>query len=95
MIFDKKDYSCATDLKTWFRDFDISKTVVRYWINDKFRQAEDTCLYGYFKQFIDLGNGKWIVGIAPDEDYELVEYYPFDLVTFQIFGKDQEDEEER
>lgn len=95
MTFESK-INCTTDLANWFEKFDISNTVVRYWIHDKFEEKFTTCMFGYFRQLIDLGAGKWLVGIESIEENDelcVLEFYPLDLITFQIISADQDKKE--
>ena len=93
MTFENK-IDCTTNLSNWFEKFDIANTVVRYWIHDKFEDEFATCMFGYFRQLIDLGAGKWLVGIESTEENDeprVLEFYPLDLITFQIISADQDD----
>lgn len=94
----ENEISCAADLANWFEKFDISNAVIRYWIHDKFEEEFDTCMFGYFRQLIDLGAGKWLVGIEGIEEngkLRVLEFYPLDLITFQIISADQDNKEKQ
>lgn len=82
----------AGDVKDWFIENDIPNTIVRYW--DLKSLEEDAC-YGYIKQIINLGNGKWILGIVGYDEihpdgYPYMEYYPMEDLQVAISKDDQE-----
>ena len=92
MKFNKR-INCTTDLRTWSKNFDITNTVIRYWIHGKFEKEFTKCMFGYFRQLIDLGAGKWLVGIESTEESDksrMLDFYPLDLLTFEIANEDQD-----
>lgn len=75
----------CTDLETWLMDF--GDEVIRFLDEDN-----DIC-YGIIEEAIDLGQGKWLIGIREIVDGELwdgIDYYPLETLHFSKYEEDQE-----
>lgn len=103
MNFEDFTERIVTDLETFIRDNDLEGILIRYHITDVKKDGTQTDYsYGYIRHWIDLGYGKWMVGIQQHkEGYEgnrfpTISYYPLDKVQFVIVEDDQyiEGEEE-
>lgn len=96
-FFNDFDSPQITDLQTWFIDNEIESILIRYWVH---RHNDPTAQFGYIRHVIDLGHGKYLVGIQPqdacDESgrYPSIEYYQLDEFHFEIQSCDNEHSEE-
>ena len=96
----------CTDLETWLLDF--GDRIIRYLVYkkmftpyeqknafvDESQYESNYYNYGIIEEVIDLGCGKWMLGIKQlsidGEISEVIEYYKLEDIKLCYFEKDQE-----
>ena len=84
--FNKFSVGRVNDVETFINDTKLSERLVKFWIMDEnYNELNAECFYGYLKHWVNLGGGKWIVGIQDaNTNKRRVEYYPLDRVVFSV-----------
>lgn len=95
MNFENFAQACVSNVESFVREHELNNILVRYWL------PEDVmCSYGYIMHWVDLGAGKWMIGIQAqhparqDNRHEAIDYYLLDQIRFEVYKGDQENEDD-